>query len=247
MTWLLNVYWFSLGIGGIYILVAGALGAIGAAGHGAPGGHALDGGHDFGSGHAAGAGHDFDSGHALDTGHDGASGSGHGADSQIESQADPAPAAHGSIIATHQPEGGSSPTDISPFNLLNMMCLLAGFGGSGLALLASGVPALLTFPLALALGVLVTGLFHWVVNRVLMRMQAVDTPTQFDMLGLEAEVLVPLEGERLGEVAYVLDGQRFTSPARLLAGGRAGRKDPVRIVKVEGSTVYVEPQHRLLD
>lgn len=236
MTWLLNVYWFSLGIGGIYLLIAGAMGAIGAGDHSAggdaAGGHGLDGGHDFdAAGHDASAAlpsADLDAGgmDAVDGSHE---------------------FAHGMTIAGHTPDSGHSGADISPFSLINIMCLLTSFGGTGLALLAAQVPYLLTFPLALASSLLVTAGFHWLVANVLMKLQAPAVPTQADMLGLDAEVITPLEGGGFGEVAYTLDGQRFTSPAKLAHGERAGRQDAVTIVRVEGSTVYVEPRRRILE
>lgn len=241
MSWLLNVYWFSLGIGGIYLLVAGALGALG--GHG--GGHGA--GHDLGGGHDAGldaGGHDgpamlpsadLDSG-SLDGG--GLDAAGHAASQDF---------AHGPIIADHAPDSGFSTTDLSPFNLLNLMCLLACFGGTGLALIASRVPTLLTFPLALASGLLLTGAFHWLVANVLMKFQALAVPSQTDMLGLDAEVITPLEGSGYGEIAYILDGQRFTAPAKLASGEHAGRQDSVTIVRVEGNTAYVEARRRILE
>lgn len=238
MSWLANVYLFSLGVGGLYLLVAGALGAIGAAGgHGAgdaghgAGGHDLDaGGHDFDAG-----GHSGDLPSAdLDASADGGADHGEGF-------------ARGGTIATHTPEGASHGADISPFNLLNIMCLLASFGGTGLALLALNIPFLLTFPLALATGLLVTAGFHWLVANVLLKLQALAVPSQNDMLGLDAEVITPLDGEKFGEIAYILDGQRFTSPAKLVEGSYAGRQDPVTIIKVEGSTVYVEPRRRMLE
>jgi membrane protein implicated in regulation of membrane protease activity len=240
MGWLGNVYLFSLGIGGLYILIAGALGAIGAAGHGATGGGEFAGGHGLDAG-----------GHALDGGalHELPSADLPDADVAGSHAVAPALDGHGdsSVIAGHEPDAGHSAADISPLNLLNLMCLLASFGGTGIALLAAGVTAVLTFPLALAAGLLVTGLFHWLISLGLQRLQAPPVPTHYDMLGLDAEVLTPLEGEHFGEIAYVLDGQRYTSPARLAGGERAGRKDPVRIVRVEGSTVYVEPRRALLD
>jgi membrane protein implicated in regulation of membrane protease activity len=236
MLWLLNVYWFALGIGGLYILIAGALGAIGGAhgGNGDAGGHSLDsGGHDFDSGHSLDSGgHDIDSGHDFDSG---------GADGADDS------GAHGALVAAHQPDSATGGGDISPFNWLNLMACLAGFGGTGLALLQTGLAPLASFPIALGTGVVLATLFHLLVVKFLLPLQATRAPSQDDMLGLDAEVLTPLEPGHLGEIAYILDGQRFTSPAKLIHGERAGRKDAVTIVKVEGSTAHVELRRRLLD
>jgi len=45
-----------------------------------------------------------------------------------------------------------------------------------------------------------------------------------------------------GEIAYMLDGTRYTAPARLLHGGVATKASKVLIRKVGDSLVYVEEQ-----
>jgi membrane protein implicated in regulation of membrane protease activity len=220
MATLLTVYSICFGVGLLYVLIAGALGLHGGAGHDVGGG---GGGHDFG-------GHELAAGHA---GHGDAGGGGEDAQSQVET-------------VVHGPAHAAG-VDYNPFNLLSIMCFLAAFGGSGLIASALHVPLLLSFPLALAGGFFVAWLLYLLLTRVLLVMQTGSAPGEEDMLGLDAEVLTPIEEGHFGEIAYVLRGARYTAPAKLLRGGTAGRSDAVRIVKMDHGTAYVEVRRKLLD
>ena len=55
-----------------------------------------------------------------------------------------------------------------------------------------------------------------------------------------------VEGLTRAEIAYVLEGVRYTAPARLLREGRIEKRETVRIRKVRGNMVYVEQKKKLL-
>jgi membrane protein implicated in regulation of membrane protease activity len=228
---LIAVYWFCFGAGMLYVLVAGALGMIGHGGHGpsADGGGAdgLEGGQDLAAGAAE---HDF-SLHAaaqgieaqdLDAGH----------------EADTAPA--------HADESQNGP-QYSPFSPLPIAATLCGFGAGGLISTGLGWPLPLSLLGGLGGGLIAALLFWLVVGKLLYSMQGSSEAHVEDMLGLEATVLTPVEPNASGEIAYVLDGTRYTAPARLLGEGRAAQHETVRIRRMKNNIVYVERKGKLLE
>lgn len=60
-----------------------------------------------------------------------------------------------------------------------------------------------------------------------------------DLIGADAEVLTPIPAGGVGEVAAMVNGQRFTSSARDEAGGTIARGTHVTVVKVIGATMVV--------
>ena len=223
MAALLTLYSVCFGVGLLYVLIAGALGMHGGGGGHGGGDAGGGGGHDLGGHPGLGAGHAGHAGHTSSTAQD----EGDGQPSALQAAQVPA-------------------TSYNPFNLLSIMCFLAAFGGSGLIATALHVPTLFSFPLALLGGLFMAWLFYLLLTRVLLPLQSGSAPGEADMLGLEAEVLTPIEAGHFGEIAYVMQGSRFTAPAKLLRGEHAGRTDKVRIMKVENGVAYVEVRHQLL-
>jgi len=259
MTTLIVLYWLSFGIGLLYVLIAGTLGAFthgfggGAheAGADAGGGldlHAeaagdmaggalesgdLDAGADFDTDSAAldmGGGHaalDMGAGHAaLDTGH-----------AAIDHHAEHVDVAH---------DHAEGAVEYSPYSPLSIMGFFCAFGGTGLIAAAYRAGALTSLSLATAGGVLMAVVLWLVVGKLLFGMQGSSEAHQVDMVGLEAEVLVPVQDDMAGEIAYVLDGVRYTAPARLAHPGTVGRTEKVRIRRISGNLVYVEEKKKLL-
>jgi membrane protein implicated in regulation of membrane protease activity len=241
MATLLTLYSVCFGVGLLYVLIAGAMGMHGAGGHG-----------DVAGGHEGGLDLHADSGGGAEAGavHAGGDAAGESAESAaLAVHADDAGAnAHDAATGAQASaaEAAAGTVEYSPFNLLSIMCFIASFGGTGLIASTLGVATILSFPLALAGGFFVAWLLYLLLTRVFFRMQSGTAASVDDMLGLEAEVLTPIEPGGFGEVAFVMQGTRYTAPARLARGERAGRADSVRIVKVEAGTVYVEVRRQLL-
>lgn len=236
MGWLLTLYWVCFGAGLLYVLAAGLLGAF------SHGFHAL-GGHDAGG--AADSGGDLDAGDAggieaadLDTDSGGAeaqAAAGHGAGQ--------AAGGHGGAA----PGSDHAGIDYSPFSPLSVAGTLCGFGAAGL--IAGGL-SLAPLPglLLAAGGGAVSALLLWlIIGKLLYSLQASSEAHVADMIGLEAEVLTPLEPGATGEVAYILDGTRYTAPARMHGEGGAALHDTVRIRRMQDNVVYVERKRKLLE
>jgi len=130
----------------------------------------------------------------------------------------------------------------NPFTLLSLMGTLAGFGGGGLVGANVGLKLLGSVACAV-LGAGVAAILLWlIIGKLLYKLHLHSSDHISDMIGLEAEVLTPVEPDSSGEIAYVLDGTRYTAPARLMHSGVAVRSSKVRIRRVGDSLVYVEEQ-----
>ena len=61
-----------------------------------------------------------------------------------------------------------------------------------------------------------------------------------DLAGVDAEVITPIPAGGVGEVAALVDGQRYTAPAREAQGREVPRGAHVKVLKMVGSTLLVE-------
>lgn len=248
MAALITVYWLCFGFGLVYVVVSAALGAISHGLEGA-GGHDLDAGsHDFDA-----AGHDFDAG-GLDVDADAGADFDAGMDADMGELASADLPADSGIDAGHTggaAHGAGYDTHVmpsfSPFSPLSIAGFLAAFGGAGLAATAAALHPLATLGIAAGGGLVMGYLLYLLIGKLLFSMQGSSEAHQVDMLGLEAEVLTPVEHDLSGEIAYILDGTRFTAPARLITEGRVEKRDSVRIKTVKGNIVYVEHKRKLLE
>jgi hypothetical protein len=247
MEALLTAYWVCFGAGLVYVLLAGTLGAVS---HGV---HSF-GGHDAaGGGEADGADAGGDSG--LEAGGDsGADGGGPTelASSDLDSGDTSGSVAHGAGghggshgVALQDDDGGLA--HYNPLSPLSVMGFLCAFGAAGL--IGTNYVASPWLSLLIAAGGgLVMGLLLWLlIGKLLYSMQGSSEAHAADMLGLEAEVITPVEGTMSGEIAYILEGTRYTSPARLTSEGRVERHQTVRIRCVQDNIAYVEPRGKLLE
>jgi membrane protein implicated in regulation of membrane protease activity len=271
MAALTTVYWLCFGIGLVYVLVAGTLGAVSHAFEGAGGGDAdIDHDTDFGVDHDAGfdVGADHDAG--FDVGHDVAGGGPDidvGAadfdagipdadldvdadtdfDTDFDADVDADADANHDVATGHAGaiDHGGMP-DWNPFSPLSVAGFLCAFGAAGLLATGHGLPLFLGLGVAAAGGLLMAFILWLVIGKFLFGMQGTSQARAIDMLGLEAEVITPVEHDMSGEIAYVLEGVRYTAPARLIDEGKIAKHETVRIRQVRGNMVYVEPRKKLL-
>jgi membrane protein implicated in regulation of membrane protease activity len=250
MAALTTVYWLCFGFGLVYVVISAALGAIS---HGLAGGGGQDvdaSGHSFeAAGHSfEAAGHDVDAG-GVDADADG--GELASADLSTDDAAGTAGYAEGAGHADHVGHGAQYDTHVmpsfSPFSPLSVAGFLAAFGGAGLAASEMALPPLATLGIAAGGGLAMGYLLYLLIGKLLFSMQGSSEAHQADMLGLEAEVLTPVEHELSGEIAYVLQGTRYTAPARLVRAGRIEKREFVRIKEIKDNIVYVEPKRKLLE
>lgn len=174
---------------------------------------------DIGGGHDVEIGHDVDMGgdvgevgHDFDAGHD----VGAGGDSDM---------------------GGAS-----VLNSLTICTFLGFFGLAGLlAVWVLGMGPVASLAFALPVGILMAAAEFLIYVKVFIQAQASSEATLFETLGCQAEVITGIPAGRVGEIAYVIKGSRYSAPATGADGEEIPRGTCVQVVNVRGSTYVVRP------
>lgn len=170
---------------------------------------------DFGSTHAgaAGATHTASEGYGVD--HSG----------------------HGDATAG---DGGAASFQFPFFSPLALATLAAAVGGLGLIArfgfqLRDAKSLLVALPGALVITYLVT----WAAWRLASGSLGTSSLRAEQMAGVPAEILTPIPKDGVGEAAALVQGQRFTAPAREVDGNAVPRGAAVTVVRFSGSTLVV--------
>ncbi len=131
---------------------------------------------------------------------------------------------------------------ISPLSPATISVFMTVFGGVGIITTTLfHMRLLLTLPISLASGFLVAGFVLILFYHLFTKVQASSETRIAEVVGLSAEVTVPIPAGGIGEVAYVCRGARLVSPARATGVAGLPRHAAVRIARRVGSTLYVQP------
>ena len=114
-------------------------------------------------------------------------------------------------------------------------------GGFGLIFtrIASTNSPWLSVPLALAGGLLTAGTVFVVFNKIFRATQSSSEGTVRDLVGQSATVITPIGPGKVGEIAYVQGGTRYTAPARSEGPEAIASGATVCIVRVTTTEFYV--------
>lgn len=93
--------------------------------------------------------------------------------------------------------------------------------------------------LATGAGFLLAAAAYIVLDLIFSQTQAGSEHTTGDAVGREAEVITPIPAGAMGEIAYVIRGQREVAPAHSADGAPISRGRIVVIEKMIGQTAYV--------
>jgi len=181
-------------------------------------------------------GHVFDSGGSDGGGHAGHADGGGAHDGHVAYGVDST--GHGD---THAGDHAAPTFHFPFFSPLALATLFACLGAYGLIAqfgfrVADSASLLLAVPAALATAYAVTYL-GW---RVLSSSRGSSQIRLQDLAGSPAEVITPIPKDGLGEVAALVDGQRFTAPARESDGREVPRGAQVTVVRMVGTTLLVK-------
>lgn len=140
--------------------------------------------------------------------------------------------------------GHAGPMDgsvhFSPLSPVSIALFVTTFGGVGLLMKKFGNPVVAQIPVAAAAGIVVGGLVSYGFYKIMQMTQASSHPRAGEEIGLEAEVIVPIPHDGLGEIAYIVRGTRFTNSARTVDGKELPANAVVKIVKQVGNTYLVQ-------
>ena len=130
-----------------------------------------------------------------------------------------------------------------PVSGTTMATFVTGFGGGGVVaqylLHWSVLRGLL---LATVAGLALAAAAYLILEIIFQQTQAGGEHAVSDAVGREAEIITAIPAGGLGEVAYVVRGQREQASARSADGRAVPRGRPVVVEKVMGQTVYVRPK-----
>lgn len=212
MDFMNGVYWFSLVLGGGFVLVQFILMMVGGVMHGVDiGGGGAD--LDMPDADIGGAGTDFDHAHDPSINAPG-----------IE-------ASHGEFAT------GTSDLHVGPFSPMTIAAFLAGFGGMGLVMESVNVSDALGIPAAifgglmsLLFGILVSAGLIFTLNKFFENTGASSGYNEDEVIGRAATVSVPMDGKNMGEITYVAGHGTRNSPAKPL---------DVEAVYAQGQEVFI--------
>jgi hypothetical protein len=127
-----------------------------------------------------------------------------------------------------------------PISGTTIATFVTGFGAGGIVahyLLTWSFGAGLM--LATGSGLLLAAAAYLVLDLIFSQTQAGSEHSTEDAVGREAEVITAIPDHGIGEIAYVIRGQREQAPARSIDGAAVPRGRLVVIEKMLGQTAYV--------
>ena len=142
------------------------------------------------------------------------------------------------------PAGGLDAGDVgvSPLSPITIATFVTVFGGLGVITLQFiHIDPRWSLLIATAGALLSSALMFLFYSQVLIRSQATTQVYRRELLGLEAEVTVPIGERSPGKVSYVTKAGRMSSMARSVDGQPIPRGQFVKIVRVMGPQVLVQP------
>ena len=145
----------------------------------------------------------------------------------------------------HAEAGGDSSgiPGISFFSPTVLASFVTAFGAAGLILSRIEVTRTVwvSAPVAAIAGGGMAFLTFLIFSALFERTQSSSESRIASLAGTVATVISPVPENGVGEVAYVHGGSRYTCPARTETGGAVGSGKSVRVKRVVGSQVCVEP------
>lgn len=153
------------------------------------------------------------------------------------------PGANVHIGGTDLPPAGLDSPDVSvsPLSPITIATFITVFGGIGVITLQFFKIDSRWSLLTATVGALIcSGVMFLFYSRILIGSQASTDVRRSELIGVEAEVLVPIGETTQGQVTYVTKAGRMTSLARSADGSAIPRGQSVRIVRATGPQVVVE-------
>lgn len=154
------------------------------------------------------------------------------------------PGADISISAGEGPAGGIDAPDVSvsPLSPITVASFITTFGGVGvLSTQVFGIDPRWGLLVATASGLAAGGLMYLFTSQFLIRSQASSELHRSELVGMQAEVTVPIGETSTGQVTYITKSGRMSSMARSVDGSAIPRGQLVTIVRTLGPQVLVRP------
>lgn len=129
---------------------------------------------------------------------------------------------------------------MSPISGTTIATFITGFGGGGVvAHYWLRYELLGSLAVAIGSGFVVAAAAFLILDFVFKETQAGSEFAVSETVGRDAEVIISIPPGGVGEVAYIMRGQREQTAARAIDGEAIPRGSPVVIARVSGPTAYV--------
>ncbi len=143
---------------------------------------------------------------------------------------------HGGVDHAH----GSDSDLPSPLNPIVIASAVTAFGAVGLiSKLAFKMGDLLSSVFALGFAGMVGAAIFFGIVKLMYGSQSDSTFSQNDLVGMDAEVTIPIPYKGMGEIVCSINGTRYNMAARDAEGGEIQRGEPVKIKEIAGNTAVV--------
>ncbi len=140
--------------------------------------------------------------------------------------------------------GGIDAPDVtvSPLSPITLATFVTVFGGVGvITIQLFEVSAGISLVISVLSGLISGGLMFLFYSQFLIRSQGSSEVRYGELIGLEAEVTVPIGENVTGQVTYLTKSGRMSSMARSVDGKPISRGQSVEIVRTIGPQVLVKP------
>jgi hypothetical protein len=143
-------------------------------------------------------------------------------------------------LGGHDVPGHADTGHLGPISGTTVATFVTGFGGGGvIGHYWLRWPLLGSLGLAVGSGVVVAAAAYAILDFIFRETQAGSEFAVGETVGRDAEVIVSIPEGGVGEVAYIMRGQREQSSARAVDGALIPKGSAVIIERVSGPTAYV--------
>ncbi|MCL5038155.1 MAG: NfeD family protein [Chloroflexi bacterium] len=138
--------------------------------------------------------------------------------------------------------GHDAGVHFAPFSPITMSSFISSFGAIGLITLkgfsmSPGISILVSVVSSSLIAVIVYTVFY----RFFIMSQASSVVDGESLIGITAEIITPVPGGGIGEIAYNTKGSRMTAMAKSVNGEDMKKGEAVIIDRIVGSTCYIKP------
>ena len=131
---------------------------------------------------------------------------------------------------------GGSPGIFSPLVLTSSITV---FGGTGIvSMLGLNMSGVSSAVVSLVLAAIIGAAIFFGIVRFAYNSQSNSTFSQNDLIGLECEVITPIPLKGVGEIVYVINGERHSLPAKCVSD-TIGKGEIVLIKEIAGNAAFV--------
>ncbi len=136
----------------------------------------------------------------------------------------------------HADGGADSPSIFSPLVLTSSITV---FGGTGIvSMLGLNMSGVSSAVVSLVLAAIIGAAIFFGIVRFAYNSQSNSTFSQNDLIGLECEVITPIPLKGVGEIVYVINGERHSLPAKCVRDS-IGKGEIVLIREIAGNAAFV--------